>query len=73
MTEELDVLKIISERLESSRVPFMLTGSFALGHYVHLASGIKVDLIVANTPGRYGRLAVPQGVGTKVGCGGNAG
>ncbi|MGH8289012.1 MAG: nucleotidyl transferase AbiEii/AbiGii toxin family protein [Steroidobacteraceae bacterium] len=105
MTEELDVLKIISERLESSRVPFMLTGSFALGFYgkprmtrdldfvvslmeqhvdvlvkafsadfyideddvrsavraqrifnlMHLASGIKVDLIVRKNSG-YGQV-----------------
>lgn len=31
MSEELDVLKIVSERLETGRVAFMLTGSFALG------------------------------------------
>jgi len=31
MTEELDVLRIISERLRAADVPFMLTGSFALG------------------------------------------
>jgi hypothetical protein len=28
MTEELDVLTIISERLRAADVPFMLTGSF---------------------------------------------
>ena len=33
MTEELDVLRIISERLRAADVPFMLTGSFALGYY----------------------------------------
>jgi hypothetical protein len=33
MTEELDVLRIIGERLAGSRIPFMLTGSFALGYY----------------------------------------
>lgn len=33
MSEELDVLRIISERLQASRIPFMLTGSFALGYY----------------------------------------
>jgi hypothetical protein len=33
MTEELDVLRIISERLRAADFPFMLTGSFALGYY----------------------------------------
>ena len=33
MTEELDVLRIISERLRAADVPFMLKGSFALGYY----------------------------------------
>jgi hypothetical protein len=33
MTAELDVLRIISERLQAADVPFMLTGSFALGYY----------------------------------------
>lgn len=33
MADELDVLGIIGERLESAGIPFMLTGSFALGYY----------------------------------------
>jgi hypothetical protein len=33
MTEELDVLRIIGERLRAADIPFMLTGSFALGYY----------------------------------------
>jgi hypothetical protein len=33
MLEELEVLKIVSERLESARLPFMLTGSFAMAYY----------------------------------------
>jgi hypothetical protein len=33
MTEELDVLRNISERLRAADVPFMLTGPFALGYY----------------------------------------
>ncbi len=57
MTQELDLLRIISERLAAARLPFMLTGSFALSYYgkprmtrnldlMHLESAIKVDLIV---------------------------
>jgi len=33
MADELDVLGIIGERLKSASIPFMLTGSFALGYY----------------------------------------
>lgn len=47
MTEELDVLKIISERLESSQVPFMLTGSFALGYYGKPRMTRDLDFVVA--------------------------
>jgi hypothetical protein len=47
MTEELDVLKIISERLESSHVPFMLTGSFALGYYGKPRMTRDLDFVVA--------------------------
>lgn len=49
MSEELDVLRIISERLAAGGVPFMLTGSFKaqrMFNLMHLSSGIKVDLIV---------------------------
>ncbi len=47
MTEELRVLKIISERLESSGVPFMLTGSFALGYYGKPRMTRYLDFVVA--------------------------
>jgi hypothetical protein len=47
MTEELDVLKIISERLESSQLPFMLTGSFALGYYGKPRMTRDLDFVVA--------------------------
>ncbi len=33
MLEELEVLKIVSERLEAAQLPFMLTGSFAMAYY----------------------------------------
>ncbi len=48
MTEELDVLRIFSERLRAADVPFMLTGSFALGYYgkPRITRALKVDLIV---------------------------
>lgn len=31
--EELEVLRVVSERLEAARLPFMLTGSFAMAYY----------------------------------------
>jgi len=49
MTEELDVLKIISERLDASGVPFMLTGSFALGYYGKPRMTRDLDFVVALT------------------------
>ncbi|HEY4212194.1 MAG TPA: hypothetical protein VGM84_11980 [Steroidobacteraceae bacterium] len=47
MTEELDVLRTISERLESAQVPFMLTGSFALGYYSKPRMTRDLDFVVA--------------------------
>jgi len=52
--EELEVLKIVSERLEATQLPFILTGSFVRSavaserqfNLMHLATSIKVDLIV---------------------------
>jgi hypothetical protein len=47
MSEELEVLKIISERLEAGRIPFMLTGSFALGYYGKPRMTRDLDFVVA--------------------------
>jgi hypothetical protein len=47
MTEELDVLRIISERLRAADVPFMLTGSFALGYYGKPRMTRDLDFVVA--------------------------
>ena len=47
MTEELDVLRIIGERLDASRIPFMLTGSFALGYYGKPRMTRDIDFVVA--------------------------
>jgi hypothetical protein len=38
MLSELDVLKLVSERLSNNRFQFMLTGSFALAYYVRAPS-----------------------------------
>jgi hypothetical protein len=47
MTEELDVLRIISERLRVADVPFILTGSFALGYYGKPRMTRDLDFVVA--------------------------
>jgi hypothetical protein len=47
MTEELDVLRIIGERLDSAGIPFMLTGSFALGYYAQPRMTRDLDFVVA--------------------------
>jgi len=47
MTEELDVLRIISERLRAADVAFMLTGSFALGYYGKPRMTRDLDFVVA--------------------------
>ncbi len=47
MIGELDVLKIVSERLVASRFPFMLTGSFALAYYATPRMTRDIDIVVA--------------------------
>ncbi len=47
MPEELEVLKIISERLETASIPFMLTGSFAMAYYGQPRMTRDLDLVVS--------------------------
>ena len=47
MTSELDVLRIVSERLGASGLAFMLTGSFALAYYATPRMTRDIDLVVA--------------------------
>lgn len=47
MVGELDVLKIVSERLDAARIPFMLTGSYALAYYTTPRMTRDLDLVVA--------------------------
>ena len=51
MTDELDVLRLISERLDSIGVPYMLTGSLALGYYARPRMTRDLDFVVAMRPG----------------------
>ena len=47
MLDELEVLRIVSERLEEARIPFMLTGSFAMAHYGKPRMTRDLDIVVA--------------------------
>ena len=46
MSAELGVLSIVSERLESAGIAFMLTGSFALTHYATPRMTRDLDFVV---------------------------
>ncbi len=47
MSDELEVLKIVSERLEGADIAFMLTGSFALTYYATPRMTRDLDFVVA--------------------------
>ena len=47
MATELDVLRIVSDRLSGRGLPFMLTGSFALAYYATPRMTRDLDLVVA--------------------------
>ena len=46
MLTELDVLKVVSERLSAGRFQFMLTGSFALAYYATPRMTRDLDIVV---------------------------
>ncbi len=47
MPDELEVLKIVGERLEAARILFMLTGSFAMAYYGQPRMTRDLDLVVS--------------------------
>jgi hypothetical protein len=47
MPVELDVLKVVSERLEAAGLPFMLTGSFAMAFYGQPRMTRDIDIVIA--------------------------
>lgn len=49
MANELDVLRIVSERLGRAGIPFMLTGSYAMAYYTTPRMTRDLDLVVALT------------------------
>lgn len=50
MFTETDVLGIIGSRLEKQGIPFMLTGSFALGYYATPRMTRDLDIVVSLQP-----------------------
>jgi hypothetical protein len=47
MPTELDVLAVVGDRLTEQRIPFMLTGSFAMAHYATPRMTRDLDIVVA--------------------------
>src|SRR5262245_54377315 len=47
MLEELEVLKIVNERMEATQLPFMLTGSFAMAYSSKPRMTRDLDIVVS--------------------------
>lgn len=56
MTEELDVLRVVTERLDAAGIPYMLTGSMAVNYYAVPRMTRDVDLVVELSPADAGRV-----------------
>lgn len=56
MSTELEVLRIVSERLGREAIPFMLTGSYAMAYYATPRMTRDLDLVVALQPADVPRL-----------------
>ena len=50
MTGQLDLLKLVTRRLEGAEIPFMLTGSLAVSYYAEPRFTRDVDLVVQIRP-----------------------
>jgi hypothetical protein len=46
VTEELDVLTVVTERLESAGVPYMVTGSIAGNYYAVPRMTRDIDIVI---------------------------
>jgi hypothetical protein len=51
MTEELEVLTIVTGRLEGAGIPYMVTGSFAANYYAVPRMTRDIDLVIELSPG----------------------
>ncbi len=47
MISELDVLRLVSERLDAAQIPYMLTGSYALAFYTTPRMTRDLDLVIS--------------------------
>lgn len=56
MTEELEVLAIVTQRLESAHVSYMVTGSFAANYYAVPRMTRDIDVVVELLPGDADRV-----------------
>ncbi len=56
MSEQLDVLKLIAERLERAGIAYMISGSMALNYYAQPRLTRDIDLVVELIPGDADRL-----------------
>jgi hypothetical protein len=57
VNDHLDVLKLVVERLERERIPYMLTGSVALSYYAEPRFTRDVDIVVQLSAGDALRMA----------------
>jgi hypothetical protein len=61
LQDQLSVLKLVTGRLDSARIPYMVTGSIAGGHYGHPRMTRDIDLVVELTPSDAARLVAALG------------
>ena len=57
MSEELDVLKMVTGRLDAAGIPYMVTGSMALNYYAVPRMTRDVDLVAELSMADVGRVA----------------
>jgi hypothetical protein len=57
VTEQLSVLKLVTERLDVAGIAYMLTGSIAAGYYAQPRMTRDIDLVVELEPGDAERIA----------------
>jgi predicted nucleotidyltransferase len=55
--DQLSVLKLVTGRLDAARIPYMITGSIASGHYGHPRMTRDIDIVVHMKPTDAPRLA----------------
>lgn len=61
LQDQLSILKLVTGRLDDARIPYMVTGSIAGGHYGHPRMTRDIDLVVELTDADAPRLAAMLG------------